>query len=467
MNGSILFENEKKRLNEPLWMLICFSMFCFWQMGFIYFMGPALSLNGRTPLPINMDNVTSVIIISYVLSILWMIFIPHLVVKTQRISTLIGLLTVFGLFLPLSDDILMLLIYIHVFSCCLMIGFETFIMVNYFNETSTITHLTLAYGIAVLLIALVQNDFVPISFNVFLITTVFALILLLIFFFKLPSDKASLPRYITKHDQITAPKRLLYGTYTLVFVGALMGVSGPAISGEVTHGVFISYFVDALVSICLYCLYKTKNIHPFKCTSICMGLSALGFLLMYVASAVPSLAYVSCVLIGLGMVTCQMLPLYGSALMKTYPSKSISPTIIFLSMIAVLVQSSMVELFRSMPVMLNLIYAIIMVSLTFFYLQIEPVFMYSLHKEIKEESKEQLVPESCTTSEHNPLDVLSKREKEVVELICLGYTNADIAKILHISLHTVKDHTKKIYPKMGVHSRFELSVLVSKIKSDQ
>ena len=39
MNHGILLENQKKRLDQPLWMLICFAMFNFWQMGFIYFVG--------------------------------------------------------------------------------------------------------------------------------------------------------------------------------------------------------------------------------------------------------------------------------------------------------------------------------------------------------------------------------------------------------------------------------------------
>ena len=57
------------------------------------------------------------------------------------------------------------------------------------------------------------------------------------------------------------------------------------------------------------------------------------------------------------------------------------------------------------------------------------------------------------------------KEREVAELICLGYTNKDIAKLLFISEHTVKDHTKKIYPKMCVHSRLELATLVSRQRS--
>lgn len=98
MNNSILFENQKKRQNMPLWMLICVAMFAFWQMGFIYFVGPALTINGKTPLPIDMDNATMLIAVCYIFSILWMIFIPKTVVWTQRIATGVALLSAGGLF---------------------------------------------------------------------------------------------------------------------------------------------------------------------------------------------------------------------------------------------------------------------------------------------------------------------------------------------------------------------------------
>ena len=62
----------------------------------------------------------------------------------------------------------------------------------------------------------------------------------------------------------------------------------------------------------------------------------------------------------------------------------------------------------------------------------------------------------------DPLDVLSKKERDVAELICLGYANKDIATMLFISDHTVKDHAKSIYRKTNVHSRLELAALVSK-----
>ena len=48
---------------------------------------------------------------------------------------------------------------------------------------------------------------------------------------------------------------------------------------------------------------------------------------------------------------------------------------------------------------------------------------------------------------------LTKRELEVVGLICDGQSNREISERLFISEFTVKDHIKKIMEKMGVRSR--------------
>jgi DNA-binding CsgD family transcriptional regulator len=51
---------------------------------------------------------------------------------------------------------------------------------------------------------------------------------------------------------------------------------------------------------------------------------------------------------------------------------------------------------------------------------------------------------------------VTKRERQIVEKICLGKTNKQIAEELFISLQTVKDHTHRIYSKVGVNSRVQL-----------
>jgi DNA-binding NarL/FixJ family response regulator len=48
---------------------------------------------------------------------------------------------------------------------------------------------------------------------------------------------------------------------------------------------------------------------------------------------------------------------------------------------------------------------------------------------------------------------LTAREQEVVSHISHGETNAEIAKVLFLSPHTVKEHTSAIYRKLGVRNR--------------
>ena len=54
---------------------------------------------------------------------------------------------------------------------------------------------------------------------------------------------------------------------------------------------------------------------------------------------------------------------------------------------------------------------------------------------------------------------ISKREIEVIELICEGYSNKEIADKLFISVETVKDHNSRIYLKTQVQNRTQLAKL--------
>ncbi|MFC1548286.1 LuxR C-terminal-related transcriptional regulator, partial [Candidatus Neomarinimicrobiota bacterium] len=54
-----------------------------------------------------------------------------------------------------------------------------------------------------------------------------------------------------------------------------------------------------------------------------------------------------------------------------------------------------------------------------------------------------------------PIESLSERELEVLQLMATGLSNSDIAGQLFISLNTVKTHLKNINSKLHVHSRTE------------
>jgi two-component system, NarL family, response regulator NreC len=56
----------------------------------------------------------------------------------------------------------------------------------------------------------------------------------------------------------------------------------------------------------------------------------------------------------------------------------------------------------------------------------------------------------------DPLDLLSSREREVLQLIAEGKTNKDIATALELSVYTVDAHRGHIMDKLNLHSVSEL-----------
>lgn len=56
----------------------------------------------------------------------------------------------------------------------------------------------------------------------------------------------------------------------------------------------------------------------------------------------------------------------------------------------------------------------------------------------------------------NPVDLLTAREREVLQLIAEGNTNKDIANHLKLSVYTVEAHRSRLMEKLNLHSTGEL-----------
>ncbi len=56
---------------------------------------------------------------------------------------------------------------------------------------------------------------------------------------------------------------------------------------------------------------------------------------------------------------------------------------------------------------------------------------------------------------------LSARERELVALLAAGLDTGAVARRLFISRHTVQDHLKSVFAKVGIHSRRELLARLS------
>ena len=60
---------------------------------------------------------------------------------------------------------------------------------------------------------------------------------------------------------------------------------------------------------------------------------------------------------------------------------------------------------------------------------------------------------------------MTKREREVIDLIAEGLSNKEIAKQLHLATYTVKSHVHNILEKLALHSRLQIAAHAHKISS--
>lgn len=68
--------------------------------------------------------------------------------------------------------------------------------------------------------------------------------------------------------------------------------------------------------------------------------------------------------------------------------------------------------------------------------------------------------QSATVRAHPRGDRVTGREQEIIDHVCKGYTNREIAEKLSLSEHTVKAHLNRIFQKLNTTSRSKLITLM-------
>ena len=69
---------------------------------------------------------------------------------------------------------------------------------------------------------------------------------------------------------------------------------------------------------------------------------------------------------------------------------------------------------------------------------------------------EEYVTEMRRRGVEDSYDLLSLREKEIMQLLVSGKSNREISDMLHLSISTVETHRNNIFQKLGVHNLPEL-----------
>jgi DNA-binding CsgD family transcriptional regulator len=514
MSFSILADNERKRLSLSLPWLCCFALFTAWQIGVFSYSGTALAVTGRLPLGIDAGNLTPLISLGYIFSIAWMLVFPRRIVRAERVLAGGALLSALALYLPISQTAIAAFFLIQLFCCCVMIGFETAIIVGLFSEETAVKHLLAAYGLIFFLAALMQSNFFEIPYWVFQHFNVAALILQLLFYRKLPAH--IWPRYTQKASGLVYPKRLFAGLLALCFLGNIVFSFGISAAESVNHGVFVFYMSFAVFAITGYALLRRFGISPLRYASISVVVSVTGFILAIVALYIPHMALGACVLLGPGTTACILIPYYGVVMTKRYPSRFISPVIIGISFVtSVLLLAWLIEAFRENTTLLYTLYLAIAVVMAVLYLFMEPYLLYSFRGRplISEEeiaSLAQAETETVPSAEsagvntaaartesttHEPaarggqgagalrsesipaeppltdrqrnlvssaFDKLSLKELAMAELLMQGFKYEVICIRLHISKNTAYWYRRQLFDKLQIRSVPELFALAEK-----
>lgn len=76
----------------------------------------------------------------------------------------------------------------------------------------------------------------------------------------------------------------------------------------------------------------------------------------------------------------------------------------------------------------------------------------SLFSQIVEQAVSGSKPSAITESTR-----MTKRERQVIELIAEGYTNKEIAQKLHLSTYTIKSHVHNILEKLALNTRVQIA----------
>jgi LuxR family maltose regulon positive regulatory protein len=75
-----------------------------------------------------------------------------------------------------------------------------------------------------------------------------------------------------------------------------------------------------------------------------------------------------------------------------------------------------------------------------------------------------LVRPPSRATQPDTLEQLSRRERDVLELLARGLSNDEIAQTLTIAVNTVKMHVKNIYAKLNVRNRTQAAVRARELR---
>lgn len=438
---------KNSKINVKTYLLAFIETFSIWQMSIIYYSSKTLTINNLNSLPVILDNSILIILIGYIIGMLFIYFFPKKTIILGKIVMIISLLSSLILFFNIPILLFKILYYLLTFNCVFFISINTSMLINLYNLKSALMDAIVGAIVVGLSIALFQNNIISFNFTMFNIISCSCLSLIIFALFNLPNNIKI--NFITKNNEIKIPpKKSIIGLVMIQMFCCLLTLFTSSLSESIINGVAVSYFGLFISGLITYILYKNNKLKPFQLCKHYFGICSLGFVLYLIPNNIT--IYFGLLLQGFGLFNILLAPFLIANLFEIYPSKLIAPVVIIIDLLAVIINSLLLELFRNDSAFLYLIYSTISIITIIVYLMVEQnLELQSLNKK----NNKKII--------NNTITNLSKREIEVVELLLNGYSNKEIASKLNISNYTVNDHIKNIYKKTETHSRMELATIIA------
>lgn len=481
------FPAARKTFTVPAWVLAFIQTYSIWQMGFLYYATRDFTLDGVTPLPCSVDSTILFLALGYLggAALSWLL--PKRVSLWGRLTVAVCLVCTLCFFFPLPPLLFRALFYICATGCAVYVGVCATLIVNIYSLKTALKDALIASMLTAPFVALLQNGYLEFSFPVFNACSVAVLALMLVGLWQIP-ERADMTFTAVRpelqglrHIADIVPTKLFAGAFLIFGITALCVLFSSSMAETLPHGIFVYYLSGGVWAALFAWLYFRRKAGPMRLYPMLLGVSALGFVLWLLPF--PSFDYLSIVLQGGGYFANMAAWFVAGILFERWNARLIAPLTVLTALLMVIVNSLLVEVLRNQPTLLYAIYAGVTLILIIVYFLSEPYFRHvwdeaAAPAEAKPSPEPEPEPVSAAPSiqaaaasppappdTRSQLSALTRREAEVADLIASGYSNGDIAKKLYLSEHTVKDHAKHIYAKLGVHSRFELAALVNRMNA--
>lgn len=458
--GQIRAEGSQYRIGSGL-LLMFSAAFAVWQMGVLYFSSTAMSLFGRSPIPLVESDTMAVIAAGYIASIAALCLFPRRAVLMERILLPFALLASILMLFELSPATVTALFYMEAFVCVFSIGTMASVAAHQFTLETTWRDGVIGMSVGGILISIIQNEYINIGFGIFTVFSIALIGALTLFFFLIPA-KIKTP-FANRKNRIRMPKIFFFGTWFISGFATLLICFASTYAESVPGGVSVIYFSAACVAVLLYALWKKLGKRSIRMFGGLLALAVLGFVLAFLSITLPALRLVSCVLLGVIVALAGLWIFFAAVAFSAYPTRFIGAIGAGMGLVLALIHSALLDLLRSDTALLYGIYAALSAALLAVYIFMEPYFTYAWNRSQRNESEAVSLP--APAAEQNkagdPLDILSEQERVLARLIFEGHTETSAAKRMNISLNTEKGYRKNLYSKLGVHSKRELFELVN------